>query len=475
MSLSTASFDIDARTDRGRQRSNNQDSIGRADQWRNALGPLERELRERYGRLYIVADGVGGNADGADASRMVVDLVIGTFYRDTSGTLPEDPEERLRAAIERVTGEIHAEAQRRNNNMASTIVAALVHNERLIIANVGDSPAILVRTGQAPKQLTKAHIRREADGGTSLAQAMGDPQVSASLFSMPFAPGDAVVLCSDGLTDLVQPTEIAEVVERYPSGDATRVLIDMANRRGGHDNISALVVRNGPPPPRRAAGIGGRRMAFLAGGLAVALMLGVLLFFAPQLISGVPQPNVPDAPQRATQVFQLGGGNQQSDPSQPVLSTLNPATATLTPSPIPPTNKPAPRSTSAPAGVSDTATPTLLTATATLTPTEIPTPENPSPTPTPIPTTTPDPSLVIPNLVGKIQAEAEAELQKLGIGYRIEEVTSDDYQVQIGVVAATDPPAGTRLEPQQVVTLMVKAKKDQKEKPTSEAPPPPKP
>jgi serine/threonine protein phosphatase PrpC len=247
MGTSTASFDIDARTDRGRQRSNNQDSIGRADRWKNRDGqPIERSLRERYGRLYIVADGVGGNADGADASRMVVDEVMQAFYYDTR--LPEEPVERLRAAIEFVTSVIHAEAHRRRNNMASTIVAALIHDDTLTIANVGDSPALLCRPGQTPKLLTKAHVRREADGGTSLAQAMGDQQVVPSIFSMPLEEGDAVVLCSDGLTDLVQPDEIAEIVSTRPAGDATRTLIALANRRGGHDNISAIVVRNAPPP-----------------------------------------------------------------------------------------------------------------------------------------------------------------------------------------------------------------------------------
>jgi serine/threonine protein phosphatase PrpC len=281
MGTSTASFDIDARTDRGRQRSNNQDSIGRADRWKNRDGqPIERSLRERYGRLYIVADGVGGNADGADASRMVVDEVMQAFYYDTR--LPEEPVERLRAAIEFATSVIHAEAHRRHNNMASTIVAALIHDSTLTIANVGDSPALLCRPGQTPKLLTKAHVRRESDGGTSLAQAMGDRQVVPSIFSMPLEEGDAVVLCSDGLTDLVQPDEIAEIVSTRPAGDATRTLIALANRRGGHDNISAIVVRNAPPP-KRVAPFAGRRVLMAVAALGVAGLLGAVLLTLPLL------------------------------------------------------------------------------------------------------------------------------------------------------------------------------------------------
>ncbi|MGQ9895292.1 MAG: PP2C family protein-serine/threonine phosphatase, partial [Roseiflexus sp.] len=343
MSISTASFDIDARTDRGRQRSNNQDSIGRADRWNDKDGrPIDRSLRERYGRLYIVADGVGGNADGADASRLVVDEVMRLFYYDTH--LPDDAEERLRIAIERATGVVHAEAKRRRNNMASTIVAALICESTLIIANVGDSPAFLFRAGQAPKLLTKAHVRREADGGTSLAQAMGDQQVYPAIFSTPFQTGDAVVLCSDGLTDLVQPAEIADIVATRSAGDATRALIEMANRRGGHDNISAIVVRNGPSPAPSKGFVlpkwGVPAAMFVSAGMLVAVLVIAMLWSRPPS-SGQPTLPQPNKPQSIAT-----GSNHTTTPDIVPTSTLGAApTATDTPTPAPTRRPPTPRPT----------------------------------------------------------------------------------------------------------------------------------
>ncbi len=250
MSMGTSTFDVDARTDRGRQRASNQDNVGRADQWHRKDGiSVERDLRERYGRLYVVADGVGGNADGADASRIVVDEVINAFYYGTGDDqFPEAPVDRLKAAIEYASRQVFAEAKRRRNNMASTVVAALIHGNTLTVANVGDSPAILCRVNEQPRTLIKAHIRRSEDGGKALSQAMGDKQVYPSLYSTEWRENDVIVLCSDGLTDLVTPEEIADIVLSTPNArQATRKLINLANQRGGHDNISAVVVRHAPP------------------------------------------------------------------------------------------------------------------------------------------------------------------------------------------------------------------------------------
>jgi len=426
MGTSTASFDIDARTDRGRQRSNNQDSIGRADRWKNRDGqPIERSLREQYGRLYIVADGVGGNADGADASRMVVDEVMQAFYYDTR--LPEEPVERLRAAIEFVTSVIHAEAHRRRNNMASTIVAALIHDNTLTIANVGDSPALLCRPGQTPKLLTKAHVRREADGGTSLAQAMGDRQVVPSIFSMPLEEGDAVVLCSDGLTDLVRPDEIAEIVSTRPAGDATRTLIALANRRGGHDNISAIVVRNAPPP-KGVAPFAGRRMLMAVAALGVAGLLGAVLLALP-LLNATPVLPQGSSQQSGTSLSTplIGSGSPTTIPGGLPTSTLG-VLPTPTDTPVPPTatrHPPTARPTAQPSPVSSTL---VLSTSETIIPTSTPTPD----------------STIMRDLIRKSLQEAENILKMLGVQYITESVPEGD-DIPPGHVVATDPPAGAKI------------------------------
>lgn len=280
MTFSTQNVDIAAHTDRGRQRSDNQDAVGRADE----APYIRREQRETYGRLYLVADGVGGNADGAVASRLVVERTLDHFYNDHD--LPEDPELRLVAAIKRASVAVHNEAVRRRNNMRSTVVAALIHDDRLIIANVGDSPAFLIRPNQAPKQLSVAHVHKSDRGKGSLAQAMGDEEVYPARFAMTLQPDDIVVLCSDGLTDLVKPDEIADITQRYPAEQATRQLINLANKRGGHDNISVIVIRNGQPPAVSslpAAPSFDQRWLIVAGGvLGVVVLLALVLFALPR-------------------------------------------------------------------------------------------------------------------------------------------------------------------------------------------------
>ncbi|OAN40822.1 hypothetical protein A6A03_19320 [Chloroflexus islandicus] len=337
MSFNTREVDIDARTDQGRQRTSNQDSVGRADE-----AQVDRSLRERYGRLYLVADGVGGNADGADASRLVVEHVIDTFYYDPD--LPDNPEERLPAAIKRATNIIHDEANRRRNNMRSTVVAAVVHQDRLIIANVGDSPAFLIRPGQAPKQLTVAHIHRGKNGSKgALAQAMGDEEVFPAKFATAFQADDIVVLCSDGLTDLLAPDEIAAIVTRYPAEQATKHLIREANKRGGHDNISVVVVRNGPPPavvaPEPQTAVNPHWL--LVGGavvIVVAAMIGAFLLFN---FLGADEESPPVAPPgNGAPTIATSAANPDNNPGASIFG--GPPTATLagmpspTPSPEPP-------------------------------------------------------------------------------------------------------------------------------------------
>src|SRR5262245_35490212 len=119
MAADTKSFDISAASDPGLRRRDNQDSFARADKW---LGPAGKSLRERYGRLYVVADGVGGNEDGGRASKLVARQLMEHYYRDQGA--PEMPIDRLRYAIMRTSRDVHADAAARGSNMASTVVAA---------------------------------------------------------------------------------------------------------------------------------------------------------------------------------------------------------------------------------------------------------------------------------------------------------------------------------------------------------------
>jgi protein phosphatase len=208
--------------------------------------------------LFVVADGMGGHAAGQLASelccRAMVDAVGGSRG---SGTLAE----RLRAAVLEASDAIFstARAQPEYQGMGTTVVATLVEGGRAALAHVGDSRAYRVREGRI-RQLTDDHslvgelVRRQeisADAAREhhlrhvLTRALGvRADVEPDLAELALEPGDVFVLCSDGLINHVHDDEIAKLV----SGDtdleeACKRLVELANRRGGEDNTTVVVLR----------------------------------------------------------------------------------------------------------------------------------------------------------------------------------------------------------------------------------------
>jgi PPM family protein phosphatase len=279
MPSSTKSFDISALSDIGRGRKDNQDCFARAEALRGEDG---RRLRATFGRLYIVADGVGGNDHGDIASRMVVDHIMEYFYHRSSG--PQQAIERLRYAIEHANQDVHEAATSRGSNMASTVVAALIHDGMVTIANIGDSPALLFRRSAQPKQLTIDHVSTDKTGTPLLTQAIGDPELQLPITSESFEPGDVLVLCSDGLTDFVTPEEIQRVIHETSAREASRKLIRLANQRGGYDNITAVVVRNGKLPFFRQEGF----LQIAIAAVAVVMLVALLSLLVSFLLDGDP-------------------------------------------------------------------------------------------------------------------------------------------------------------------------------------------
>jgi PPM family protein phosphatase len=237
------------RTDTGRQRSENEDSF--------------------YVRppVFVVADGMGGAQAGEVASKAAADA----FDRD----LPEAPPERvLRETIEAANREIHdlARSDPSRAGMGTTITAAIVEAEaeEVGIGHVGDSRAYRLRDGRL-EQLTRDHslveeMRRKGQITDAQAEdhpqrsiitrALGpEPQVEVDVQTVPAAPGDVFLLCSDGLTTMVDEERIAGVLRKAASmKEAVRALVDAANKAGGRDNITALAFRlEDAAAPRRAS------------------------------------------------------------------------------------------------------------------------------------------------------------------------------------------------------------------------------
>jgi protein phosphatase len=226
------------RTDTGRQRSENEDSLF-------VRAPI-----------FVVADGMGGAQAGEVASKAAADA----FDRD----LPELPAPQfLRETIESANRQIHelARADPSRAGMGTTITAAIVDAQagEVSIGHVGDSRAYRLRGGKL-EQLTRDHslveeMRRKGQITDAQAEdhpqrsiitrALGpEPQVEVDLQTVPAAAGDVFLLCSDGLTTMVGEERIAAVLAAAGSmKEAVRALVDEANGAGGRDNITALAFR----------------------------------------------------------------------------------------------------------------------------------------------------------------------------------------------------------------------------------------
>ena len=228
------------RTDIGRVRSRNEDSVA----------------VDAGAGLLVVADGMGGHNAGDVASRMAIEGVIGAMQ----GSSGED-DRRLVAAVRQANEAIYAAAGEdyERSGMGTTVVAVWLRPTRLVVAHVGDSRLYRLRDG-AIDALTRDHsqVQELVDRGiltpaqarastrrNFLSRALGtDPDVTIDSAAHTPAAGDVYLLCSDGLTNMVEDEEIVSLVRDAASLDAAaEALVALANERGGRDNISVALAR----------------------------------------------------------------------------------------------------------------------------------------------------------------------------------------------------------------------------------------
>jgi serine/threonine protein phosphatase PrpC len=213
---------------------------------------------EDRGRLFVVADGMGGHAAGEVASQLAVETIFDQYYGDDDAPLP--PAIRIEQAILVANGRIYdqAAAKASQAGMGTTIVAAIVRDNWLTVGNVGDSRAYLVRNDTST-QITRDHswVAEQVAAGllteqeaqnhmyrSVVTRCLGHrAEAQVDTFDQALEPGDAILLCSDGLSNQVSEGEIAQVVTRYSPDRAAKELIELANRYGGPDNITALVLK----------------------------------------------------------------------------------------------------------------------------------------------------------------------------------------------------------------------------------------
>lgn len=234
-------------TDIGKRRQLNQDYVYASDE---AVGTLDN--------LYIVADGMGGHNAGDFASKYAVETVV----REVRTSVEKKTFRILGKAI-RVANELIRDRAREDSKlygMGTTIVVAFIRDHVLEVANVGDSRLYIIGD-DGIRQITRDHSLVEEMvrmGGMSPETARNHPDkniitravgarnsVEVDFFSEDLKPGDMVLMCSDGLTNMLTDDEIYKICcDNKELEDISKVLIDAANTNGGKDNIAVLLVRD---------------------------------------------------------------------------------------------------------------------------------------------------------------------------------------------------------------------------------------
>lgn len=289
-------LDVGPLSDPGQMRDLNEDDWGTFEQMGKVVGFSTKNM-ERKGRLYAVADGMGGHAAGEVASKKAIGVLFRQYYTDPNPDLLHS----LKRAFEAANAEIHTQAKTNfeQSGMGTTLVAAVIKGDRLLVANVGDSRAYLIRE-QWIQQISKDHswVGEQVEAGlltekearqhvyrNIITRSLGNrPEVEVDVFSQTIYPGDAIVLCSDGLSNEVHEDEIERIVSANDSQGAAKALIDLANKRGGLDNITTVVIKVGegirePLSPRQILMIGGVGVVILIAAI-IRLWLGFPTIFS---------------------------------------------------------------------------------------------------------------------------------------------------------------------------------------------------
>ena len=211
--------------------------------------------------LVIVCDGMGGARSGNIASKMAVDTFTGEIQRNVRSNMKQDKiDAMLLASLELANKAVFEQSQISEEyaGMGTTLVAAFFQKDRLTVANVGDSRAylfndegvtnittdhslveLMVQRGELTREAAKYH-----PGKNLITRAVGtEAEVSCDLFHLELSKGDSVLLCSDGLSNLMSDQEILfEVVHGVNKSDCCQRLMNIANFRGSPDNVTLALV-----------------------------------------------------------------------------------------------------------------------------------------------------------------------------------------------------------------------------------------
>ncbi|HVQ36300.1 MAG TPA: Stp1/IreP family PP2C-type Ser/Thr phosphatase [Pyrinomonadaceae bacterium] len=236
-------------TDPGCIREINEDSV-------KYFRPTDPAELSRKGMIAIVADGMGGHSAGEVASRIATEVIKNVFY-ETDDTATES----LRTAFNAANHEIHQASQsdKALEGMGTTCTALVLQNGSAHCAYVGDTRLYLIRGGEIYVMtedhsavmemvhmgiITLEQARHHEDKNVIIRALGSQPEVEVSVWSEPFPvrEGDKFLLCSDGLSDLVEDEEIKKVLLAGDSHASSKNLIALARERGGYDNVTVGIL-----------------------------------------------------------------------------------------------------------------------------------------------------------------------------------------------------------------------------------------
>lgn len=232
-------------TDTGVLREMNQDYYFASDM---AVGNLPN--------LYIVADGMGGHKAGEYASRYTTERIVASVSRSAEKEPIAILKEAIRKANEILLMEAREDMSKRG--MGTTIVAATINENHMVVANVGDSRLYVV--SDRVRQITKDHslveemvrlgemdeqeARRHPDKNIITRAIGATDSIEADFFEVDLGPKDSILLCTDGLTNMVDDEAIRQIIQSHTKPEEQiQTLIHTANKNGGSDNITAILIR----------------------------------------------------------------------------------------------------------------------------------------------------------------------------------------------------------------------------------------
>jgi PPM family protein phosphatase len=241
-----------AATDTGLRRSNNQDSY-------TSVRASNAEAWRQRGHVFLVADGMGAHAVGELASKMACDLIPHTYMKARNGT----PSEAIAKAFREVSSLIHsrASANRDFQGMGTTCSALLLLPEGALVAHIGDSRVYRARRDRIDQLSFDHSLVWELVRRNHLTSEQAELSVPKNVITRSLGPeveidvdiegplgvelGDVYLLCSDGLSGPVDDHELGAFAGNFHPRDASRYLVNLANLRGGLDNITVVLVRIG--------------------------------------------------------------------------------------------------------------------------------------------------------------------------------------------------------------------------------------